>query len=133
MFEQEVPESTVKENVFMSPFIADVHKTMFTANKGIGSIETTVEDLHKALAYVEILLDALPDVLDAEYFNKFKAFPALQVISMYGTTYRYTEHIISNVSTVINENEKKYTSPPSNVWTRGPAKAAKQVEQNSQL
>eukprot|EP00957_Ditylum_brightwellii_P111881 8532907-Ditylum_brightwellii.AAC.1 len=62
----------------MSSFIADIHKTTFTINKGIWTIETTVEDLHKALADVKTLLEALPDVLDAEYFNKFEAFPAPQ-------------------------------------------------------
>jgi hypothetical protein len=102
---------------------------MFTINKGIWIIETTVEDLHKALVNVETSLEVLPDVLDAEYFNEFEAFPAPQVIPTYGTTYRYTEHITFNVSTSINENEKKYTSPPSNAWSRGPPKVTKQAEQ----
>eukprot|EP00957_Ditylum_brightwellii_P176025 13403745-Ditylum_brightwellii.AAC.1 len=72
-------------------------------------------------------------MLDTEYFNKFEAFPALRRIPMYGTTYKYTEQITSNVSTIMNENEKKYTSPPSNAWSRGPPKATKQLEQNSQV
>ena len=32
-------------------------------------------------------------------------------------------------SSFINENEKKYTSPPSNSWSRGPPKVTKQAEQ----
>eukprot|EP00957_Ditylum_brightwellii_P206970 15350870-Ditylum_brightwellii.AAC.1 len=114
----------------MSPIIADINETTFTINKGIWTIETTMEDLHKALADVEKSLEVLPDVSDAEYFNKFEAFPALQMIPTYGTTYKYTEHITSNVPTIINENEKKYTSPSSNDWSRGPPKAIKQEEQN---
>eukprot|EP00957_Ditylum_brightwellii_P029130 2201439-Ditylum_brightwellii.AAC.1 len=80
MLEQEVLESIVKENISMSLFIADTHKTMFTTNKSIWTIESTVEDLHKALTDVKTLLEVLPDVLDAEYFNKLEAFPGLQVI-----------------------------------------------------
>eukprot|EP00957_Ditylum_brightwellii_P022454 1694592-Ditylum_brightwellii.AAC.1 len=106
---------------------------MFTTSKGIWTIETTVEDLHKVLADVKALLEVLPDVLDSEYFNKFEAFPAPRVIPTYGTTYKYTEQITSNVPTLISENEKKYTSPSSNAWSRGLPKAIKQVEQNSQV
>eukprot|EP00957_Ditylum_brightwellii_P106827 8149625-Ditylum_brightwellii.AAC.1 len=91
MLEQEVWESTAKENVVMSLFMADIHKTRFAINKGIWTIETTVEDLHKALADVKTLLEVLPDVLDVEYFNKFEAFPAPWVIPTYDTTYKYTE------------------------------------------
>eukprot|EP00957_Ditylum_brightwellii_P164506 12524473-Ditylum_brightwellii.AAC.1 len=53
----EVMESTVKESILMSLFIVDIHNTMFTTNKGIWAIETTVEDLHKALADVKTLLE----------------------------------------------------------------------------
>eukprot|EP00957_Ditylum_brightwellii_P111469 8502092-Ditylum_brightwellii.AAC.1 len=77
MLEQKVLESTVKENILMSPFIADIHKTTFTINKGIWTIETTMENLHKELADVKTLLEVLPDMLDAKYFNKFEDFPAL--------------------------------------------------------
>eukprot|EP00957_Ditylum_brightwellii_P142045 10822401-Ditylum_brightwellii.AAC.1 len=100
MLEQEVLESTVKENILMSPFIADIHEATFR------TIEKTVEDLDKVLADVETLLEVLPDVFVVEYFNKFEAFPALWVIPTYGTTYKYTEQITSNVSTVINEKRK---------------------------
>eukprot|EP00957_Ditylum_brightwellii_P067861 5150851-Ditylum_brightwellii.AAC.1 len=78
MLEQEVSEFTVKENILTSPFIEDIHKTLFTINKGIWTIETTVEDLHKALTDVKTSLEVLPNMLDAEYFNKFEAFLALQ-------------------------------------------------------
>eukprot|EP00957_Ditylum_brightwellii_P159804 12163639-Ditylum_brightwellii.AAC.1 len=98
----------------MSLFITHIHKITFTINKGIWTIETTVDDLHKALVDVETSLEVLPDMLDAEYFNKVEVFPAPWVIPMYGTTYKHTVQITSNVSTIINENEKKYTSPPSN-------------------
>eukprot|EP00957_Ditylum_brightwellii_P108886 8306677-Ditylum_brightwellii.AAC.1 len=57
MLEQAVSESTVKENILMSLFIVNIHKTMFTINKGIQTIETTVEDLHKALADVKTSLE----------------------------------------------------------------------------
>eukprot|EP00957_Ditylum_brightwellii_P028732 2170269-Ditylum_brightwellii.AAC.1 len=80
ILEHKVSGSTVKDKILMSLFIVDIHKTMFTINKGIWTIETTVEDLHKALVGVEASLEVLSDVLDAEYFNKFEAFPALQVI-----------------------------------------------------
>eukprot|EP00957_Ditylum_brightwellii_P178771 13617364-Ditylum_brightwellii.AAC.1 len=116
----------------MSSFTADIHEATFTTYKSIWTIETTVENLHKALAEVKTSLEVLPDMLDAEYLNKFEAFPALQVIPTYGTTYKYTEQITSNVSTAIHENEKKYTSPPSNAWSRGPPKATKHAEQNGQ-
>eukprot|EP00957_Ditylum_brightwellii_P012723 961564-Ditylum_brightwellii.AAC.1 len=33
MLEHKVSESTVKENIIMSLFIADIHKTTFTINK----------------------------------------------------------------------------------------------------
>eukprot|EP00957_Ditylum_brightwellii_P104538 7965382-Ditylum_brightwellii.AAC.1 len=100
MLEQEVVEPAVKENILISPFITDIHETTFTINK------------------------------DAEYFHKSKAFPAPWVIPTYGITYKYTEQITYDVSTIINENEKK--CPPSNAWSRGPPKAMKQVEQNDQ-
>eukprot|EP00957_Ditylum_brightwellii_P153858 11710905-Ditylum_brightwellii.AAC.1 len=81
-----------------------------------------VEDLHQALADVETSLAVLLDALGEEYFNKYDAFLASRVIPTYGTTYRYTEHITSDVLNIINENEKKFTTPPNNAWNRGPPK-----------
>eukprot|EP00957_Ditylum_brightwellii_P165270 12583384-Ditylum_brightwellii.AAC.1 len=56
MLEHDISESTVKDDMVMSPFIVDMHETSFTLNKGIYIIETTVEDLHKAIADCETSL-----------------------------------------------------------------------------
>eukprot|EP00957_Ditylum_brightwellii_P192150 14626698-Ditylum_brightwellii.AAC.1 len=61
----------------MAPSIIDIHVTTYTGTKGIWSIESTVEDLHKGLADVEKSLKALPEVFSKEYFNTYGAFPAL--------------------------------------------------------
>eukprot|EP00957_Ditylum_brightwellii_P144713 11024243-Ditylum_brightwellii.AAC.1 len=106
----------------MSPYIIDIHEITYTEIKGIWTIESTVQDLHKTLANVETSLKVLPEVLTKEYFNTYDVFPAPRVIPTYGTTYRYTAQITPNVLTIINENEKELTTPPQNVWNHGPGK-----------
>eukprot|EP00957_Ditylum_brightwellii_P038164 2885662-Ditylum_brightwellii.AAC.1 len=60
----------------MSLFIVDIHEITYATSKGIWTIESTVEDLCKALANLETSLVVLPDVPSEEYFNKYDAFLA---------------------------------------------------------
>eukprot|EP00957_Ditylum_brightwellii_P002592 198950-Ditylum_brightwellii.AAC.1 len=87
-----------------------------------------VEDLYKTLKDIESSLEVFPEVLSEEYFNTYDEFPAPLVILTYSTSYRYTEQTMSNVLTIINENEKKFITPPQNMWNRGPPKSNKQRE-----
>eukprot|EP00957_Ditylum_brightwellii_P032337 2449517-Ditylum_brightwellii.AAC.1 len=119
MLEFKISGTAVKDNILTPPYIDNIHETTYTETKGIWMIELIVEDLCKALVDVETSLNVLPEVLSKDHFNTYNVFPAAQVIPTYGTTYRYTEQITSNVLTIINENEKKSTTPPHNVWNCG--------------
>eukprot|EP00957_Ditylum_brightwellii_P005779 440451-Ditylum_brightwellii.AAC.1 len=59
----------------MSPHIIEMHPAIHTVSKGIWTIETTQQNLHKAIEDIEIAIQALPDVVPVEYFEKFDAFP----------------------------------------------------------
>eukprot|EP00957_Ditylum_brightwellii_P170962 13013153-Ditylum_brightwellii.AAC.1 len=61
MLDHKVTSATVKDNILMSQFIVDLHETAITINKGIWTIESTGEDLHKALDDVETSLLVLPE------------------------------------------------------------------------
>eukprot|EP00957_Ditylum_brightwellii_P136078 10378216-Ditylum_brightwellii.AAC.1 len=126
MLEFKISRTAVKDNILASPYIIGIHEATYTETKGIWTIEPIVDDPHKALVDVETSLEVLLEVLSEEYFNTYDAFPAPQVIPTYGTTYRYTEQITSNVLTVINENKKKFTSPPQNACNCGPPKTFNQ-------
>ena len=55
MLHFKISRTTVKDNILMPPYIVNIHKTTYTESKGIGTMELTVEDLHKALADVKHL------------------------------------------------------------------------------
>eukprot|EP00957_Ditylum_brightwellii_P192405 14647569-Ditylum_brightwellii.AAC.1 len=75
MLNDEVSRKTVQDNILLSPFIVDMHPTVYTNSKGIWTIESTVEDLYKVLQDVETSLKILPSVVPEEYFSKYPAFP----------------------------------------------------------
>eukprot|EP00957_Ditylum_brightwellii_P166394 12666420-Ditylum_brightwellii.AAC.1 len=102
----------------MSPFIVDMHLTVYTDSKGIWTIESTVEDLHKALQDVKTSLSALPLVVPDEYFETYSALPVPGAIPQYGNSYKYTAKFTSSVSNDVNNDEKSYVAPPRNAWNR---------------
>eukprot|EP00957_Ditylum_brightwellii_P022824 1721624-Ditylum_brightwellii.AAC.1 len=116
----------------MSPFIVDMHPTIYSDSKEIYTIESTVEDLHKALQDVETLLSVLLLVIFNEYFEKYSAFPMPRVIPQYENSYKYTTQITSSVSNKINQNAKAYAAPTRNVWNRGPLKVIQQSANSQQ-
>eukprot|EP00957_Ditylum_brightwellii_P088528 6742587-Ditylum_brightwellii.AAC.1 len=77
-------------------------------------IESTAEDLHKALQDVETSLSVLPSVVSEEYFDTYPAFPVPHVIPQYVNSYKYTTKITSSVSNAENNDEKSYVAPPRN-------------------
>eukprot|EP00957_Ditylum_brightwellii_P086398 6573820-Ditylum_brightwellii.AAC.1 len=62
MLTVDVSGKTVQDNILISLFIMDMHPTVYTDSKGIWTIESTVEDLHKALQDVETSLSVLPSM-----------------------------------------------------------------------
>eukprot|EP00957_Ditylum_brightwellii_P134712 10270104-Ditylum_brightwellii.AAC.1 len=116
MLQHNISGKSVKDNILMSPFIIGIHQTKFMEPKGIWAVETTTEDLHKAIQDIKVLLELLPDILPGELFNSYDAFPAPRAIPSYGISYSYTERITSNVLTTINDNDKTYSKPPTNAW-----------------
>eukprot|EP00957_Ditylum_brightwellii_P150590 11466796-Ditylum_brightwellii.AAC.1 len=75
MLNVKVSGKTVQDNVLPSPFIVDMHLIVYTDSKGIWTIESTEEDLYKALQDVETSLSVLPSMVPEEYFAKYSAFP----------------------------------------------------------
>eukprot|EP00957_Ditylum_brightwellii_P061768 4687013-Ditylum_brightwellii.AAC.1 len=74
MLNVEVSGKTVRDNILLSPFIVDMHPTVYTGSKGIWTIESTVEDLYKALQDVETSLEVLPSVVPEDFFSKYPVF-----------------------------------------------------------
>eukprot|EP00957_Ditylum_brightwellii_P050058 3794524-Ditylum_brightwellii.AAC.1 len=98
MLNVKVRGKTVQDNILLSPFIVDMHLMVYTDSKGIWTIESTVENLYKVFQDVEASLKVLPSVIPEEYFSKYPAFPAPQVIPQYGNLYEYTTKITASVS-----------------------------------
>eukprot|EP00957_Ditylum_brightwellii_P022107 1667746-Ditylum_brightwellii.AAC.1 len=115
MLDVNVIRKMVRDNILMSPFIVDMHPTVYSESKGIWAIESTIEDVHKALQDVETLLSVLPSVVPDEYFEKYLASPMPHVIPQYGNSYKYTAQITSSVSYDVNKDEKLYVAPPRNL------------------
>eukprot|EP00957_Ditylum_brightwellii_P067688 5137800-Ditylum_brightwellii.AAC.1 len=59
MLNVEVSRKTVWDNILLLLFIVDMHPTVYTESKGIWTIESTVEDMHRALQDVNTLLKVL--------------------------------------------------------------------------
>eukprot|EP00957_Ditylum_brightwellii_P100426 7654995-Ditylum_brightwellii.AAC.1 len=83
MLNVKVSGKTVQDNILLSPFIVDMHPMVYTDPKGIWTIESTAEDLYKALQDVETSINALPSMVPEEFFSKYLAFPTPQVIPQY--------------------------------------------------
>eukprot|EP00957_Ditylum_brightwellii_P042182 3194864-Ditylum_brightwellii.AAC.1 len=103
----------------MSPYIVDIHPSIYTAPKGIWTIEMTQKNLHKAIKDMELAVQVLPEAVPDEYFEKFDAFPLPRVIPLYGNVYKYTTQITTNVP-ILNNDNKEYALPPKNAWSRCP-------------
>jgi hypothetical protein len=106
-----------------------MHLTVYTDSKGIWTIESTVEDLYKVLQDVKTSLKVLPSVVPEEFFFKYPAFSAPQVIPQYGNLYKYTTKSTASVSHDVNNDDKSYVVPPRNVWNRGPPKTIRKSNQ----
>eukprot|EP00957_Ditylum_brightwellii_P108052 8243573-Ditylum_brightwellii.AAC.1 len=120
----------VRDNILLPPFILDMHPTVYTASKGIWTIESTVEDLYKLLQDVETSLKVLPSVVPEEYFAKYPAFPTPRVIPQYGNLYKYTTKITASVSHDVNNDDISYVAPPRNAWNRAPPKTIQRSNQS---
>eukprot|EP00957_Ditylum_brightwellii_P134819 10279035-Ditylum_brightwellii.AAC.1 len=75
MLKVSVSSKTVKDNMLMLPYIVNIHSSIYTATKGIWTIEMTQKNLHKAIEDVELASQALPSAVPNKYFEKFNAFP----------------------------------------------------------
>eukprot|EP00957_Ditylum_brightwellii_P131131 10001621-Ditylum_brightwellii.AAC.1 len=75
MLNVKVSGKKVRDNILLSPFIVDMHLTIYTDSKGIRTIESTAEDLYKALQDVKTYLKVLPSVVPEDFFSKYPAFP----------------------------------------------------------
>eukprot|EP00957_Ditylum_brightwellii_P162152 12345929-Ditylum_brightwellii.AAC.1 len=71
MLDVNVSGKMVTDNILMSLFIVDMHLTVYSELKGIWTIKSTVEDLHKVLQDMETSLSALLSVVPDEYFEKY--------------------------------------------------------------
>eukprot|EP00957_Ditylum_brightwellii_P180939 13785246-Ditylum_brightwellii.AAC.1 len=83
MLNVKVSGKMVRDNILLSPLIVDMHLTVYTNSKGIWTIESTVEDLYKALQDDEMSLEVLPSVVPEEFFSKYPVLPMPRVIPQY--------------------------------------------------
>ena len=114
MLNVEVSRKTVRDNILLSPFIVDMHPMVYTDSKGIWTIESTAEDLYKALQDVKMSLKVLPSMVPEEFFSKYLAFPMPQAIPQYGNSYKYTHKITASVSQDVSNDDTLYAAPPRN-------------------
>eukprot|EP00957_Ditylum_brightwellii_P092916 7074873-Ditylum_brightwellii.AAC.1 len=75
MLEVSISGKMVKDNMLMSPYIANMNPSIDTATKGIWTIEMTQKNLHKAIKDVELAIQALPSAVPDKCFRKPDAFP----------------------------------------------------------
>eukprot|EP00957_Ditylum_brightwellii_P138224 10536412-Ditylum_brightwellii.AAC.1 len=87
--------------------------------KGIWMVETTKENIHKAMQKVDKELEVLKAALPGMHFVKNSAFPVPLLIPNYGVSQAYTTQITSNVVEKIDESEKGYYRPPMGALSRG--------------
>eukprot|EP00957_Ditylum_brightwellii_P209384 15361537-Ditylum_brightwellii.AAC.1 len=76
----EVIGKTVRDNILLSPFIVDMYPMVYTDSKGIWTIESTVDDLYRALQDVKTPCKVLPSMVPEQFFSKYPAFPMPRVI-----------------------------------------------------
>eukprot|EP00957_Ditylum_brightwellii_P071833 5460222-Ditylum_brightwellii.AAC.1 len=75
MLNVKVNRKTVRDNILLSPIIVDMHPMVYKDSKGVWTIESTVDDLYKALQDVETSLKLLPYVVPEEFFSNYPVFP----------------------------------------------------------
>eukprot|EP00957_Ditylum_brightwellii_P023645 1784575-Ditylum_brightwellii.AAC.1 len=78
MLNVKVSGKTVRDHILLSPFTVDMHPTVYMESKGIWTIESTIDDLHRALQDVETSLKVLLTVVPEAFFSKYQAFPMPQ-------------------------------------------------------
>eukprot|EP00957_Ditylum_brightwellii_P006862 519424-Ditylum_brightwellii.AAC.1 len=61
---------TLKENTLATPYVMDINHTAFTDEKGIWTVETTKENVHKAMQDVDNDLEVLQPVFPDLHFTK---------------------------------------------------------------
>eukprot|EP00957_Ditylum_brightwellii_P111994 8540709-Ditylum_brightwellii.AAC.1 len=59
----------VKESMLTLLHIVEMHPSIYTASKGIWTIETTQENLHKAIKDIKLAIQALPAAVPENYFK----------------------------------------------------------------
>eukprot|EP00957_Ditylum_brightwellii_P174198 13261846-Ditylum_brightwellii.AAC.1 len=119
MLNVKVSGKMVRDNNLLSPFIVDMHLTVYTDSKGIWTIESTTEDLYKSLQDVKMSLKVLPSMIPEEFFSKYPAFPTPRVIPQYGNSYKYTTKITASVFHDVNNDDKSYVASPRIAWNKG--------------
>eukprot|EP00957_Ditylum_brightwellii_P156844 11937825-Ditylum_brightwellii.AAC.1 len=77
---------TVKENLLESQYVIDIHKAMYTEEKGTWTVETTKDNLQQAIKEIDLDLEGLQTVLPDEFFTKNPAFPVPHIIPSYGVS-----------------------------------------------
>eukprot|EP00957_Ditylum_brightwellii_P192236 14632998-Ditylum_brightwellii.AAC.1 len=80
MLNVKVSGKTVRDNISLPPFIVDMHPTVYMESKGIWTIESTMDNLYRALQDVKTSLKVLPSTVREELFSKYQAFTMPQVI-----------------------------------------------------
>eukprot|EP00957_Ditylum_brightwellii_P144295 10993501-Ditylum_brightwellii.AAC.1 len=130
MLNVDVSRKTVRDNILLSPFVVDMHPTVFTDSKGVWTIESTVDNLYKTLQDVETSLKVLTSVVPEELFSKYPVFPMPQVIPQYGNSYKYTNKMTVSISHDINSNDLSSVAPPRNAWNRGSPKTVMKSNQS---
>eukprot|EP00957_Ditylum_brightwellii_P156653 11922887-Ditylum_brightwellii.AAC.1 len=93
--------------MLMLPYIVDMHPLIYTASKGIWTVETTQKNLHEVIEDVELVIQALPAAVPEEYFENFDAFPQPRVIPSYGNSYKNMTQIAQNES-ILSDDDKEY-------------------------
>eukprot|EP00957_Ditylum_brightwellii_P197874 15074040-Ditylum_brightwellii.AAC.1 len=93
---------------------------MYTEEKCIWTIETTKDNLQKAIKEIDLYPEVLQTILPDKFFTKNLVFPVPHIIPSYGVSQTYAVKIIYNVADSLEQTEKTYNWPPKGAWSCGP-------------
>eukprot|EP00957_Ditylum_brightwellii_P203783 15336198-Ditylum_brightwellii.AAC.1 len=93
---------------------------MYTEEKGILTVETTKDNLQRAIKEIDLDLKVLQTVLPGKCCTKNLAFLLPCIIPSHGVSQNYADKIIYNVADNLEQTEKTCNSPPKGTWSRGP-------------
>eukprot|EP00957_Ditylum_brightwellii_P165660 12611207-Ditylum_brightwellii.AAC.1 len=127
----------VKENILTSWYVIDIHKTMYTEEKGIWTLEKTNDNLQQSIIEIDLDLKVLQTMLPDEFLTKNPVFPVPKIIPSYGVLQNYADKIIYNVADNLEQMEKNYNCLPRGAWSHGfpttsyPTKTTKSMKTKS--